>query len=163
MRIAPGAAVGPSKCWPAERYAAVADALHEECGARCVLLTGPGEEATRDAVRAAARTPLLNPYAGPGSIAELKAVIASLDLLIGNDSGPRHIAIAFKKPVICVMGPTSPAYTASPWERGRVLRVHQPAKTGRSARRHDQGASTRALDDRVRQIAPVLCQSWILG
>ncbi|MBI3117889.1 MAG: lipopolysaccharide heptosyltransferase II [Candidatus Hydrogenedentes bacterium] len=121
--LAPGAAFGPSKCWPAERYAAVADELHARAGARCVLLTGPGEEDTRDAVLRAARSPLLNPYEGKPSLGQLKAAIACVDLMIGNDSGPRHIAIAFKKPVVCIMGPTAPAYTQSPWERGRVLRV----------------------------------------
>ncbi len=121
--IAPGAAFGPSKCWLPERYAAVADALAERAGARCVLLTGPGEEDTRNAVLRAARTPLIECHGGKPSIARLKASIARLDLLIGNDSGPRHMAIAFKKPVVCIMGPTSPRYTDSPWETGKLLRV----------------------------------------
>lgn len=121
--IAPGAAFGPSKCWLPERYAAVADALADRAGARCVLLTGPGEDETRDAVLRAARTPLIECHGGRPSIARLKASIARLDLLIGNDSGPRHIAIAFKKPVVCIMGPTSPRYTDSPWETGKLLRV----------------------------------------
>ena len=124
VALAPGAAFGPSKCWPAERYAAVADALHREHGARCVLLTGPGEEAVRAAVLDAVRTPVLDPYAGPPDMEQLKAAIASADVLLSNDSGPRHVAIAFKKPVICIMGPTSPLYTQSPWERGEVLRVN---------------------------------------
>lgn len=121
--IAPGAAFGPSKRWPAERYAQVADTLVEEIGARCALITGPGEEDTRDAVLQAAKHALLECRDGQLSIARLKATISQLDLLICNDSGPRHIAIAFKKPVICIMGPTSPRYTDGPWEIGRVLRV----------------------------------------
>jgi heptosyltransferase-2 len=121
--IAPGAAFGPSKMWPAERYAAVADALHKQVGARCVLITGPGEEATRDAVLAAAKHPLLRADEGRPSIALLKAVIAELDLLVGNDSGTRHIAVAFGVPVVCIMGSTSPRYSEGPYEKGRVLRV----------------------------------------
>jgi heptosyltransferase-2 len=121
--IAPGAAFGPSKRWLPERFAAVADTLQREHNAQCLLMTGPGEEETRDAVLRAAQTPLVEYHGGAPSIARLKAAIASVDLLIGNDSGPRHIAIAFKKPVVCIMGSTSPAYTESPWERGEVLRV----------------------------------------
>jgi len=121
--LAPGAAFGPSKLWPAERFAALADTLAERKGARCALITGPGEEATRDAVTRAAKQPLLELQSRPPTLGRLKAVIASLDLLIGNDSGPRHIAVAFKKPVICLMGPTSPRYSEGPWERGEVLRV----------------------------------------
>ncbi|MCC6486995.1 MAG: lipopolysaccharide heptosyltransferase II [Candidatus Hydrogenedentes bacterium] len=120
--IAPGAAFGPSKLWPADRYAAVADALHEQAGAHCVLLTGPGEENTRDAVLAAATHPLQRP-AEPPSIDGLKASIAALDLLVCNDSGSRHVAVAFRVPTICIMGPTAPVYSEGPYERGEVIRI----------------------------------------
>jgi len=120
--FAPGAAFGPSKLWPAERYAAVADALHERCGARCVLLTGPGEEKTRDAVLAKAKHPLLRPPEPP-TIEGLKAAISLLDLLVCNDSGSRHVAVAFKVPAVCIMGPTAPVYSEGPYERGEVIRV----------------------------------------
>lgn len=121
--LAPGAAFGGSKRWLPERFAEVADRLTRECGAQCLLFTGPGEEDTRNAVRKAARQPLLDPQEGAPSVPRLKAGIAACDLLIGNDSAPRHMAIAFGIPVICVMGPTSPRYTESPWERGEVLRI----------------------------------------
>lgn len=121
--IAPGAAFGPSKRWLPERFAALADRLYQEHRAQCLLMTGPGEEETRDAVLGAAKTPLIEYHGGAPSIARLKAAISCVDLMIGNDSGPRHIAIAFDKPVICIMGSTSPAYTHSLWERGEVLRI----------------------------------------
>ncbi|MCC6797738.1 MAG: lipopolysaccharide heptosyltransferase II [Candidatus Hydrogenedentes bacterium] len=121
--IAPGAAFGPSKLWPAERYAAVADGLKEKIGARCVLLTGPGEEETRDTVIRNAKHPLIQYDEGKQSIAKLRAAISQLDLLIGNDSGTRHIAVAFGVPVVCIMGPTSPKYSCGPYEKGEVLRV----------------------------------------
>ncbi len=121
--LAPGAAFGPSKRWPAERYARVADMLAERTGARCVVLTGPGEEDTRQAVMDAARTPLIEVDGGRPTLSSLKAAVSQLDLLISNDSGPRHVAIAFGVPVVCIMGPTSPAYSNGPYERGRVLRI----------------------------------------
>lgn len=121
--IAPGAAFGPAKRWPPERFSAVADQLTERTGAQCVLLTGPGEEETRDAVLAAARHPLLSPDGGLPTIDTMKAAIAGLDLLVGNDSGARHVAVAFDIPVICIMGPTRPAYSVGPYEHGRLLRL----------------------------------------
>lgn len=120
--VAPGGAFGPSKRWPAERFAAVADRLAAD-GATCVLITGPGEERIRDAVLAAARTPLHVADTGRPTLESLKATVAGLDLLIGNDSGPRHVAVAFGVPVVCIMGPTSPRYSEGPYERGAVLRV----------------------------------------
>ena len=121
--VAPGAAFGPSKCWPAERYARVMNALSDQVGARFVLLTGPGEERVRAEILEQTCATVLDGASRSTGLVRLKAIMAQIDLFIGNDSGPRHIAIAFKKPVICIMGPTSPRYTDSPWERGRVLRI----------------------------------------
>jgi heptosyltransferase II len=121
--IAPGGAFGPSKRWMPERFAQVADQLTAD-GAQCVLITGPGEEGIRDAVRNAARAPLHVVDDGRPTIETLKATISQLDLLVGNDSGPRHVAVACKVPVICIMGPTSPRYSEGPYEKGKVLRIN---------------------------------------
>lgn len=121
--FAPGAAFGPSKRWPPERFAAVADVLTKRANATCVLLTGPGEEDTREAVKAATKTGFVECDGGNPDIDSLKATISQLDLLVCNDSGPRHVAVAFKVPTICIMGPTSPAYSEGPYERGEVIRI----------------------------------------
>lgn len=121
--FAPGAAFGFSKQWPVERFVAVADKLHEEVGARCVLLTGPGEEKTRDKFIELARHPVIIADEGKPSIDCLKATISILDLLVCNDSGPRHVAIAFNVPTVCLMGPMNPVVSAGPYEKGEVIRI----------------------------------------
>jgi len=123
LAVVPGAAFGPSKLWPAARYAETLDQLHETVGVQAIVLTGPNEKKTRRAVIDAVRTPVIATPDMPPGIASLKAAIAASDLYLGNDTGPRHIAVAFGKPVVCIMGPTSPVYTDSPWERGEVLRI----------------------------------------
>ena len=120
--IAPGGAFGPSKRWLPERFAEVSDRLSER-GATCVLITGPGEEAIRDAVKRAARRPLHMIDNDRPTLETLKATVSLLHLLVGNDSGPRHVAVAFGVPVVCIMGPTSPRYSEGPYERGEVVRV----------------------------------------
>jgi heptosyltransferase-2 len=122
--IAPGAAYGPSKRWPVERFAAVADRLAEEAGAQCVLLTGPGEEDTRDAMRKLVKHELLTCDEDRPTIDTLKATVSLLQLIVCNDSGPRHVAMAMNVPAVCIMGPTRPVYTEGPYETGRVLRVN---------------------------------------
>ncbi|MCP4642860.1 MAG: lipopolysaccharide heptosyltransferase II [bacterium] len=121
--FAAGAAFGPSKQWPPERFAAVADALAEKVGARCVLLTGPGEEGTRDTIMETARTRIVRCDDGNPTIDTLKATISQLDLLVCNDSGPRHVGVAFKVPTVCIMGSTSPRYSGGPYEKGEVVRI----------------------------------------
>jgi heptosyltransferase-2 len=121
--FAPGGAFGGSKRWPAERFSAVADALSERLSARCVLLTGPGEETIRDAILSAAKTKFIRCDDSEPTVKILKAAISLLDLLVCNDSGPRHVAVAFHVPTVCVMGSTSPRYSEGPYERGQVVRV----------------------------------------
>jgi heptosyltransferase-2 len=121
--IAPGAAFGPSKLWPVERFARVADILAGTMRAQCALFTGPGEESLRDAFLNVVKTPVIQCEDGRPTIAALKAAISQLDLLICNDSGARHVAVAFHVPTVCIMGPTSPRYSEGSYERGRVLRV----------------------------------------
>jgi len=123
VAIAPGAAFGPSKRWMPEGFAAVADALAERLGARLLLLTGPDEEETRAAVIGLAKSDFIDVPREAGGVGAMKALIARSDLLICNDSGPRHIAVAFGRPVVCIMGPTSPLYTNGPYEKGAVLRL----------------------------------------
>lgn len=121
--VAPGAAFGPSKMWPPDRYVAAINGLGRKTDARFVLLTGPGEEDVRARILDGVEAPIFAPAADRGGISVLKAAISQLDLLLCNDSGPRHIAVAFKVPTVCLMGPTSPRYTDSPYEIGRLLRI----------------------------------------
>lgn len=155
--IAPGAAFGPSKMWPVERYAKVADALIEQTGAQVALLTGPGEEGTRKAFLNAAEQPILTCDGGKPSLETLKATISRLDLLICNDSGARHIAVAFGVPVICIMGPTSPAYSTGPYEKGQVLRVDVDCGPCQKPTCHtDHRCMTRITVERVMETALTL-------
>ena len=121
--IAPGAAFGPSKMWPVDRFIAVVNGLMQKTDSVFLLLTGPGEEEVRDKVLANTEACICLPEIEASGIEQLKAAISQLDLLISNDSGPRHIAVAFDVPIICIMGPTSPRYTEGPYEKGEVIRV----------------------------------------
>jgi heptosyltransferase II len=116
--IAPGAAFGPSKLWPAERFAAVADALQQD-GLDVLLSCGPGEEDTAGRVKTAARAPL--PDTTGVSLGTLKAVYERAALVLTNDTGPRHIAVALARPVVALMGPNDPRYTERPGARQETV------------------------------------------
>ncbi|MHC5172345.1 MAG: glycosyltransferase family 9 protein [Planctomycetota bacterium] len=55
-------------------------------------------------------------------LALLKPLIKRCDVLITNDTGPRHYAVAFNVPVVAIMGPTDPRYTAANLEKTVVIR-----------------------------------------
>lgn len=123
IAVAPGAAFGPSKRWMPEAFAEAVDTLADQAGARFILLTGPDEEDTRAAVINHAQTRFIEAPSNVPGISAMKAMISQCDLLLCNDSGPRHIAVAFGKPIVCVMGPTSPLYTEGSYEKGVVIRL----------------------------------------
>lgn len=107
----PGANYGSAKCWPPEYYAAVADRLVLQHGAHVVASAVPKEREIADRLAAAAREPIDIHVDPPLGIGPLKALIKRADLLITNDTGPRHFAAAFGTPVITVFGSSDPAWT----------------------------------------------------
>lgn len=121
--IAPGASFGASKLWPTRHFAAACDGIARRLGLACVVAPGPGEQrvAREVAERAEIRPILLD--APVTSLAELAALIEGAALLLGNDTGPRQIAVALRTPVVTLMGPTDWRHTQHLMDRQRVLRV----------------------------------------
>ncbi len=117
--LAPSAAWGESKRWPAERFGRLARTLAER-GLHPVLLVGPGEEPVAAEVRAAAGMDLA--VAGPSlDIAGFLGLMARLDAVVSNDSGPMHLAALAGCPVVGLFGPTDPRRTAPLGSRSVVV------------------------------------------
>ena len=113
---------------PAERFAALADALVERCGARIILTGSAGERAVTAAVRGAMRYPALD-LAGRTDLGAFAAVVAHLDLLITNDTGSAHLASATSTPSVVLFGPGRPAIWG-PLDRDRHRVVEASALAG---------------------------------
>ena len=116
----PGANYGSAKCWPAERYAEVANALVERHGARVVASLVPKEREIADRLKAAVRQPIDVFVDPPLGLGPLKALIRRCRLLITNDTGPRHFAAAFGIPVVTVFGSSDPAWTVTRFAKERI-------------------------------------------
>ena len=92
-----------SKMYPVSKYAQ----LSEKIDANFIVLWGNASEK-----KIAQQIKLLSPQVSITSklsIDNLKALIASVDLIIGSDTGPTHMAWALNKPSITLFGPT-PGY-----------------------------------------------------
>jgi heptosyltransferase-2 len=116
----PGANYGSAKCWPAERYAEVADALTERYNARVVASLVPKEREIAERLRAAAQRTIDVFVDPPLGLGPLKALVRRCDLLITNDTGPRHFAAAFDVPVVTVFGSSDPAWTETRFAKERI-------------------------------------------
>ncbi|MFI0352693.1 glycosyltransferase family 9 protein [Actinomadura sp. 9N407] len=117
--IHPGAGQ-PSRCWPAERYGAVAAALKAR-GERVVVTGGPAEAAT---VRRVALLGGLGPcgdLSGRTGALELAALVARAKLVICGDTGTAHLATAYRTPSVLLFGPTPPELWGPPPERTQHL------------------------------------------
>jgi heptosyltransferase-2 len=117
VAIAPGARWA-TKRWPAERFAAVADALAAE-GVTIVLCGGPGDRDAFAAFRASTRARVAADLSFL-PLDALAAAIARVQLLVACDSGPVHLASAVGTPVLALFGPTSDARWGPP-PPGRAL------------------------------------------
>lgn len=122
----PGADSGAIGCWPAERFAAVADHLVRRRGAVILIMPAAEELAAGQAIHRAmghAAVLLDSPCLEP---AEMNALVARANLLLGGDSAGRQIAAAFGIPRVTVFGPTDPRRSESGHEGEAIVRVTVP-------------------------------------
>ena len=95
------------KRWPLERFSEIAKRLSHEFGYSIVILTGPGEEDT--AVKIGRLTESIAPCIPKiGRLGLLGAIFELAELHIGNDNGPKHIAVACGAPTFTIFGPPNP-------------------------------------------------------
>ncbi len=114
VAIHPGAgAFSPARRWTPAGFAAVADGMTAR-GAHVVLVGRPGDGCAD--VRARCRLPV-HDLAGRTDLPALAAVLAQVDVLVGNDSGVTHLATAMGTPTVAVFGPSN-AVAWGPWWPG---------------------------------------------
>ncbi|MDD5669897.1 MAG: glycosyltransferase family 9 protein, partial [Candidatus Omnitrophica bacterium] len=92
------------KHWPAENFASLADRLSEKLGAKIVLVGAGDEIEIAGQVERDVKMPLVN-LAGKTSLEELCAVIKNCAVLVTNDGGPLHIAVAQGVKTVSIFGP----------------------------------------------------------
>ena len=115
----PGAAYGPAKRWPQERFSVLARIVQESRGAE-IAVTGTAEDRpAAAAICAGLRRPAAD-LTGKTTLRELLAVIRAAAVFVTNDSGPMHLANALRVPVVALFGPTDPAVTA-PYHDPRTI------------------------------------------
>jgi heptosyltransferase-2 len=118
--VMPGAARGPAKRWPAERFAEAAKTLRAQLGGSVVIMGGAGEAEACAGVAAGVGAGAVN-LAGATALPEWAALLAQCAVVLCNDSGGMHLAAAVGAPVVAVFGITDPARTGPLGARCRVL------------------------------------------
>jgi len=124
LQLVVGANYGASKLWMPERFAAVARHFQQRHGMRALVLVGPaevelGERIAKEGNALALTRPVL-------PLDRLKALVSRASLIVTGDTGPRHLGVAFDRPIVCLMGPNDPNYTDYCMERTVLLRKDLP-------------------------------------
>ena len=115
IAINSGSANSTARLWPAEHVQELASRLAGELGVQVLLHCGPAE---REACNRLADA-IAHPRVASMGVAEQlpiglsKAVLKRSAAVVSTDSGPRHLAVAFDRPVVSLFGPTSPDWTTT--------------------------------------------------
>jgi len=113
--LCPGGNWGPKR-WPKRSFAKLADMLAEGLNAKIVLSGAKKDALLVEEIRGMMKSaPVIS--CGLTTLKELGALLEGADLVVANDSGPMHLAVAMKSNVIALFGPTSPGLTG-PYGKG---------------------------------------------
>ncbi len=115
VTLHPGASC-PSKIWPPERFAAAADELILRYGLKIAVFSGNDNrgKACVDSVKKIMSQEAVF-LRGELNLSQTIALIKRSALLISNDSGPVHIAVAVKTPVVAIFGRKQPGLSPLRW------------------------------------------------
>ena len=112
------------KRWPKEYWAALADRLIAESGAKVIITGGPGDATLAKEISGLMQKELIL-SCGVFNLKQLGALLKRLDLFITADTGPLHIANAVgTKKIIALFGPTSPEITG-PYPVANAVILHK--------------------------------------
>ncbi len=102
--IVPGSTYS-SKGWMRDRFVDLSRRISGELGLRPVIMWGPGEEDLAAEIAGAVPGAIVPP---PTGVTEAGALIGRMEVLVGIDSGPKHIAVLLGVPTVTLFGPTDP-------------------------------------------------------
>ncbi|HMD54858.1 MAG TPA: glycosyltransferase family 9 protein, partial [Phycisphaerae bacterium] len=131
-----------AKRWSEEGFTQIGQKLAAEDF--CVVILGDSRErALCEQIKNQIGSAAIN-LAGQTSLAQMVAAICLAKIVIGNDSGPLHVAAALGRPLIGLYGPTNPASVGPYGQMDHVLHFQQSGDY-RNNQVADRGATLESL------------------
>lgn len=116
---------------PAESLGEVVARVAEATGLMALVVWGPGEQALAQATVASAGA--CARVAPPNDLGALAALLRRAKLLVTNDTGPMHLGVACKTPVLALFLQADAARWGHPIDSFRALQVDEPELASRAA------------------------------
>ncbi len=126
VSLCPGSVNSEAKRWPADYFARLADLLAERARTQVVFLGAPEEKDLIEGIVAAMTHNRAASLAGLADMATSLGVMSLSKVVISNDTGSAHLAVAASSTVLTLFGPTSAAATAPYGARAHVLQGEAP-------------------------------------
>ena len=118
----------PAKSWPRENFASVADELRSRFAAKVAIIGAAQERNSVIDLISLTKYPPIN-LSGELTLKQLAAFFQRCALVISNDSGPVHIAVAMGTPTVVIFGRNIPGVSPKrwgPWGNGHIV-LHKDA------------------------------------
>jgi heptosyltransferase-2 len=122
LALCAGAEFGPSKRWPEEYYAQVANQMIEK-GWDVWLFGSKKDRSVTEKIMALTNHRCEN-LSGRLELFETIDLLSLVNGVVTNDSGLLHVAGALKKPTVAIYGSTSPAFTPPLSDTATVLKTN---------------------------------------
>lgn len=126
--MCPGAEYGPTKRWPTEYFATLAQKLiAENLNIQIVLLGSKSDHALGQEITSQAKlNSNIHNWCGNTSLDEAIALISMSKAVVSNDSGLMHIAAALNTPQVAIFGSSDPAHTPPLSDKAQVIWLNMP-------------------------------------
>jgi len=121
--LAPGAAYGPAKMWPADYYRELARKLVKQ-GYKVLICGSEKEREVGEYIKA--ETSGIYNICGKTDLPTVAGIFSLAKAVVSNDSGLMHLAAALKVPQVAIFGSTDPEATGPLNPRAVVLRKELP-------------------------------------
>lgn len=122
LALCPGAEFGPSKCWPAKYYAAVANQKLNE-GWSVWIFGSSNDRMIAEEIQLLTDQRCIN-LAGKTALSDAVDLLSLATTVVTNDSGLMHIAAALDRNVIAIYGSTSPDFTPPLSDKAKILQLN---------------------------------------
>ncbi len=123
----PGAAYGPAKRWPAEKFGQLAALIAHHHGETGCLILVFGTKDDSDAALAIKEFSIRTPYhvvdmTAKTTLPQVMALIRCCNAFVTNDSGLMHVAAALETPTVAIFGSTDHIATGPFSKKAVVIR-----------------------------------------
>ncbi len=124
--LCPGSVNSEAKRWPGDYFARLGDLLIHDIGAQVVFLGAPDELDLIDGIVSRMHVPGAVNLAGKADIIASMGVMNQSTMVISNDTGSAHLAVAASSQVLTIFGPTSAGATAPYGPRAFIIQGNAP-------------------------------------